>query len=202
MDYTEGLLLGKLWSDTDFENRRHAGLFILYGILADIIAIATFFLGFDIAGLGSVETYEIVLLVILSLACPFICFRYYRFPLWGKLLVLAEKFYKAFLVLDLGVKFLISRINVGTDGLKDYLVNYLNGTLEKYTSRFASSAGSFSTVMGVLAGGVHVVLVVVLIAVAAIVIPGLIFLVFRAVQFAYDWVIEKLIIKRFFRYRK
>ena len=42
----------------------------------------------------------------------------------------------------------------------------------------------------------------VLIALAAVIIPGLIFLAFRLVQFAYDWVIDRLIIRRFFRYRR
>jgi len=202
VDYTEGLLLGSLWSDTDFENRRHIGLFTLYGILIAVIVVATSFLGMNILDLGNVTFVDKVILAVLMVACPFICFRYYRMPLWGKIIVLIEKLFKCYLVMDITVYLMISRIKVGNDNLQEFLINYLNSTLEKYTTKFQSQAGAFSTVMGVLAGGVHVMLIVVLLVVASIVVPGLIFLVFRFVQFAYDWVVEHLILRKFFHYRK
>ena len=39
LDYAEGLFLGRYWSDTDFENRRHIELFLLYGVLTTIFLI-------------------------------------------------------------------------------------------------------------------------------------------------------------------
>lgn len=202
MDYTEGLLLGKLWSDTDFENRRHAGLFILYGLLVDVIILATHFLDMSIAGLGVIETYEVVLLILLSMACPFICFKYYRMPIWGKLLVLIEKVYKHVVVMDITIYFMTTKIKVGRSNLQDFLIDYLNSTLEKYTEKYQADAGAFSTVMGVLSGGIHVVFVVALILFCAVVIPGLVFLAYRLVQFCYDWVIERLVLRKVFHYRK
>ncbi len=202
MDYTEGLLLGTLWSDTDFENRSHTGLFILYGILADLIVLFNFFTGRNMLGLGIVNIFELVILGVLFLACPFICFRYYRMPIWGKLLVLAEKFFKVFLITDISVRIMTKLIPIEPGELQDFLMDYLNGTLENYTEKFSAKAGSFATVMGVIAGGVHTVLTVVLILVAAVLIPGLVFMAFRYVQYAYDWIIEKAVLKRFFRYRK
>jgi hypothetical protein len=56
--------------------------------------------------------------------------------------------------------------------------------------------------LGVLAGGVHVVGVVLLYAIAAIVIPSLIYLAIKLVQYVWDWVVNTLIIKRFFPTRK
>lgn len=202
MDYTEGLLLGKLWSDTDYENRSHTGLFILYGLLTDIIVLYNFFTGTLLLGLGRITTLEIVLLGILVLACPFICFRYYRMPIWGRLLVLAEKFFKAFLVTDISVRIMTELIPIKPGELKDFMMDYLNSTLEDYTDKFAGKTGSFATVMGVIVGGVHTVLTVVAIIAAAIVIPGVIFLIVRYVQYVYDWMIERVVLKRFFRYRK
>lgn len=202
MDYTEGLLLGKLWSDTDFENRRHATLFILYGLLVDAVIFLTHFMETPLLGLGSVNMFEIVLLILLTLACPFICFKYYRMPLWGKIIVLIEKLYKHFVVMDITVYLMTSKITVGKSNLQDFLIDYLNSTLEKYTEKYQADAGAFSTVMGVLSGGIHIMFVVALIAFCAVVIPGVIFLAYRCVQFAYDWVIEHLVLRKVFHYRK
>ena len=198
MDYLEGLFLGKLWSDTDFENRRHAGLFILYGILVDLIVLYSFITDTTIMGIGSMGLVQQIILITLFIACPFICFRYYRMPLWGKILVLLEKAFKAVLVISLTVTLALPRIPVGRDGLQDYFVDYLNKTLEKYTMQFQASSGSFSTVIGVLAGGIHIVLVFVLILALSVLIPGLIFMAVRIVQYLYDWLINRLIIRKLF----
>ena len=202
MDYMEGLFLGKLWSDTDFENRRHVGLFILYGLFVDVLLLLSYFSGANVLGAGVMGTVCLVFYILLFMACPFLCFRYYRMPLWGKILVLIEKAVKTLFIVGITIGIVLPRIKIQSGGLQDYLVDYLNQTLEKYTLRFASDGGSFSTVMGVLAGGVHVVFVVVLILAASVLIPGLIYLAFRLLQFAYDWVIDKLVIKKFFRYKR
>lgn len=202
MDYIEGLFLGTLWSDTDYENRRHVLLFILYGLFVDLILLFSYFTNSYLLGLGKPGALPVVFYVILFLACPFLCFRYYRMPLWGKALVLIEKAIKAFLVIGITVRLVLPRITVESGGLQDFVINYLNGTLETYTEKFASDGGTFSTAMGVIVGGVHIVFVVVLILLAAIVIPGLVFLILRGLQYGYDWVIDKLVIRRFFKFKR
>ena len=202
MDYMEGLFLGKLWSDTDFENRRHAALFLLYGLFVDILLVLSYFKGVNILGSGALGTVRIVFFVIFFLACPFLCFRYYRMPIWGKGLVLAEKVIKTFIIIGITIDLILPRIKVQSGGLQNFLIDYLNSTLEKYTLKFASDGGSFSTVMGVLTGGIHVVLVVVLIVAASVLLPGLIFIVARYLQYFFDWVVNKFIIKKFFRFKR
>lgn len=202
LDYLEGLLLGRLWSDTDFENRKHFGLFVIYGLLVDAIVLYIYISGKGLLNFGIVGPIHIAVFTLLFLANPFISFRYYRMPWWGKILVLAVKIYKSYLIVSYTVSLLLPRLSVQVDDLQDFLMTYLNGTLEKYTEKFQASAGSFSTVLGVLAGGVHVVGTVLLYALAAIIIPGLIYLAIRIVQYVWDWVVNTLIIKRFFPQRK
>lgn len=201
MDYAEGLFLGKLWSDTDFENRRHYSLFVLYGFFVEAIVIYTYFFEKTLIQIGNFDVIQAAIFAVLFLACPFICFRYYRMPIWGKLLVIAEKVLKTMLVVSFTVSRILPHLTVKSGDLQDFIINYLNSTLEEYTEK-SSSAGSFSTIIGVLTGGIHVVFVILLIVVAAVVIPGLVFLVYRLLQYCYDWVINKLIIKRFFPSRK
>ncbi|MBR6959263.1 MAG: hypothetical protein IKH76_02165 [Clostridiales bacterium] len=198
MDYLEGLFLGKLWSDTDFENRRHMGLFVLYGLLVVSVVVFNFFFGRMLLGIGSFGVLQIVLFALLFLACPFICFRYYRMPMAGKIIILIEKLFKSYLVMSFTVGQMMRYIRIPKAGLQDYIINYLNSTLESYTEQFAASAGSFATVLAVLAGGIHVVLVFALVIIAAIVIPGVIYLLFVFLQRGYDWLISRFVIKRVF----
>ena len=65
MDYLEGLLLGRLWSDTDYENRKHFGLFVLYGLLVDAIILYKYILGRGLIGFGSIGTIHIAVFVLL-----------------------------------------------------------------------------------------------------------------------------------------
>ena len=202
MDYLEGLFLGKLWSDTDFENRRHTALFVLYGLFVESLVLYGYVSGKPLPFIGEFSTVELVIFGLLFVACPFICMRYYRMPAWGKALVMIEKTIKSFIVVSFTVTLIGSKITVGLDDLQTFVIGYLNDTLETYTEKFASSTGSFATVIGVLAGGLHVLFVVMLIAVLAVVVPGIIYLLYRILQYCYDWVINKLIIKRFIPNRR
>ncbi len=202
MDYAEGLFLGRYWSDTDFENRRHIELFLLYGALTTLFLFLFYWTGRPLIGVGSFGTISIIMLSLLSAGNPFVCFKYYGMPLWGKIGILFVKVYKAYLVMSLTVSLIMPRLTVQSNGLKDFLIDFLNSTLEKYTEKFASGGGSFSTVMGVLTGGIHVVVVIVLVLGAFLVIPGLVVLVYKAVQYFYDFVIDRLILRRFFRYKR
>ncbi len=191
-------MLGKLWSDTDYENRKHFWLFIIYGLLCNCIVLYTYIAGKTLLGFGVVGMPLFAAFIILFVASPFINFRYYRMPLWGKLLVLAEKIFKSYLVLSYTVSLILPKITVNMGDLQTVIVDYLNKTLETYTTKYAASSGSFATVTGVLAGGLHVMLVVLLNLAVIMVIPGLIYIAFRVAQFVWDWLINTLILKRFF----
>ena len=198
MDYLEGLMLGRLWSDTDYENRRHFWLFIIYGLLCNCIVLYTYILGKRLLWFGDVGMPLFAAFIVLFVASPFINFRYYRMPLWGKILVLAEKIFKSYLVLSYTVGLILPKLTVNMGDLQTVIVDYLNQTLETYTTKYAASSGSFATVTGVLAGGLHVMLVVLVNIAVIMVIPGLIYIAFRICQYVWDWLINTLILKRFF----
>ena len=109
MDYLEGLLLGRLWSDTDYENRKHFGLFVWYGLFVDAIVLYIYILGRGLLGFGNIGPIHIAVFVLLFLANPFICFRYYRMPWWGKIMILAVKVFKAYLIVSYTVSYQLSQ---------------------------------------------------------------------------------------------
>lgn len=191
-------MLGRLWSDTDYENRKHFWLFIIYGLLCNCIVLYTYLFSMRLLGFGDVSMPLFAAFIVLFVASPFINFRYYRMPLWGKLLVLAEKIFKSYLVLSYTVSLMLPRLTVNVSDLQPFVIDYLNKTLETYTTKYAASSGSFATVTGVLAGGLHVILMILLNIAIVMVVPGLIYIAFRVAQFIWDWLINTLILKRFF----
>lgn len=201
LDYIEGLLLGRLWSDTDFENRKHVSLFILYGLLVDSASLFFFLKGRFLLGIGNFVSYQLVLLILLFLACPFINCKYYSFPWRGKLLVLIEKIYKNYLIFSLITGNIIPRLNIPTNNIRNDLIDYLNYTLEDYTTKFSASAGAFSTVIGVLAGGIHVVFYFVLNLVILIAAPALIYFLYRLLQYGYDFLMQRFVTNKIFRHK-
>ena len=106
------------------------------------------------------------------------------------------------LIVGFTVSLILPRLSVKSGDLQDYMINYLNSTLEKYTEKFFESAGTFATIMGVVTGGIHVVLVFAFWALVAVLLPGIVYLIYRLLQYGYDFLIARLVIRRFFAKRK
>ncbi len=194
MDYLEGLFLGVQWSDTDFGNRRHISSLALYGVLVNAIILLNYLTG-KLSGLieGSF-TVKLVIFMILFVACPFICFRYYRFPIWAKIPILTVQTLKQALLTLIMISWARPKLTLAPADLKDTLIDYLNSTLEAHTLRYEESAGTFATVLGVISGGVYIVFVFLAVIVLALVVPGIIFVLIRMLQLGYDKIIAKFIL--------
>jgi len=194
VDYLEGLFLGVQWSDTDFENRRHFGSLILYSIFLIGVLMYHYFTGALSGMVTGNETLKFVLYLVLFLACPFICFRYYRFPIWAKIPILFVQAGKQLLLSMLILSWVRPKMTLPPGELKDALVDFLNGTLESHTLRYSESAGTFATVIGVISGGVYVVFVFIIGIAIALILPGVVFVLARLLQLGYDKVIAKFVL--------
>lgn len=194
MDYLEGLLLGRLWSDTDYENRRHFSLFILYGLFVDLLVVYNYMTGSMNNLIAGGFLPKVILFVVLFFFCPALCFSYYRMPLWGKIPVLLAQLAKFGALTLLITAWARPKLSVSFGDLRDFLISYLNKTLERFTEKYVDTAGTFATVLGVISGGVYIVVVVVLILLAAVLIPGLVFCAARFLQYWYDKVVSMLVL--------
>ncbi len=194
MDYLEGLLLGRLWSDTDFENRRHLSLFLLYGIFVDLLVIYNYLTGSFTGLITGNFLAKVIIFVVLFFFCPALCFSYYRMPIWGKIPVLLAQLLKFGALTLLITAWARPKLTVSFGDLKDFFISYLNKTLERFTDKYVDTAGTFATVLGVISGGVYIVVVVVLILLAAVLIPGLVFCVARFLQYWYDKIVSMLVL--------
>lgn len=190
----EGLFLGSLWSDTDYENRRHVSLFILYGMLVCGCVMLSYFTGQLSGLLGEQRILKLSLFLVLSLISPFISFRYYRYPMWVKIPILLAEALKYFVMTILFTTWVMPFMTVSASDLQLSVMDFLNKTLETSTKMFAQSAGTFSTVLGVITGGIYVVFLFAVILLLAVMIPGTVFLIVKLMQYGYDKLISKFII--------
>jgi hypothetical protein len=143
--------------------------------------------------LGGQRVMKLAVFFALFLASPFLHFRYYRFPLWGKLPVLLLDALKYFAVTVILTSWVMPFLSFSALDMQTRVVDFLNKTLEASTKMFVASAGTFSTVLGVITGGIYVVFLFAAVLVLAVLIPGTVFLIVRLVQYGYDYLISKFI---------
>jgi len=194
VDYFEGLFLGSMWSDTDFENRRHTGLFIGFGVLLCAMIALSYLSGYFSVLLGGARIVKLVIFLLLFFASPFLCFRYYRMRIWGKLPILLAGFIKHAAFALFATTWIMPFLNLSVSQIGEKLLDFLNSTLESNIEKFSDSAGSFSTVFGVLTGGIYVVFLAVIVVLLAIMVPGTIILLFRQLQYGYDKLVAKFVL--------
>lgn len=199
MDYLEGLLLGSQWCDTDYSNRRHFFSFFFFGIALCVMSALYIFTDQFASLLVGSFGQRMWLLVLLFLLNPFSCFRYYRFPVFVKGLILALCFLKYIVFVGVMTTFFLPDLKVRFDfeQTQVFVIDFVNQTLENSIRRFSSSSGSFSTILGVVAGGLYFVFLALLILLASIAVPGLMVIAFRLLQLGYDKLISLLVLKRY-----
>ncbi|NLT12489.1 MAG: hypothetical protein GXY06_08795 [Clostridiaceae bacterium] len=197
MDYLEGLFLGVQWSDTDFQNRRHISSLVLYGFIVNALIALSYFTGRFATLLGTGLSAKIVIFVVLFFACPFICFRYYRFPLWGKIPVILVQAVKQAVLTLIYTALVLPRLTMSSSEIVEKAVDYLNSTLESHTAKWVDSAGTFATILGVMTGGVYVVFIVVAAVFVAVALPAILFVGARLLQLLYDKAMDRLVITNF-----
>lgn len=197
MDYLEGLFLGVQWSDTDFQNRRHISSLVLYGFFVNALLALAYFTGRFASELGGGLTAKIIIFVILFFACPFICFRYYRFPIWGKIPVLVVQAIKQVVLTLIYTAIVLPRLTLSSSEILERAMDYLNTTLETHTAKYVDTAGTFATILGVMSGGIYVVFIIVVTVFIAIALPALVFVGARILQLAYDKAIDRFVVTIF-----
>ncbi len=196
MDFLEGFLLGPLWSDTEFETRKHRGFYWAFGLAITLLLLylvlfpdkSPLLLGFSMTSL-------VVIFVILAIASPFISHIYYKMILpvrLGILFLQVLKFAAGMLFL---VRQVLTRIHfdsstVGQDSLD--LINTIIGATTDYFTEMAQGTGM---IFGIVVGGLGVVLAIIIVVLLALVIPVIWLFLLRFIQSAVDQLAVHTVIK-------
>lgn len=134
MDYLEGALLGRLWSDTDFENRRHRVAVLSLCAVFWLYAFYLIYLQNFVGTPGLIRLFFIWFLIggLLFAVSPLLCYVYYSTPLplrWLFLALEALKYYFAYLFLYCLV---IPLIRFDKDRLVADLMAWMNGMVTRF----------------------------------------------------------------------
>lgn len=187
MDFLEGFLMGPVWSDTEYETRRHIGFFWLIGWL--FLAVFAYFLVYPDkapAWLAMPTVLPYIFFFFLSLVTPLICRFYYRLNIALKipiLALLAIKFAFGFLAF---LHFWQSRITVDLSTLPQTSLEYINTVIARSTDYFSSLGDGTSMLVGIITGGLLIVLTFAGGLLAATVLPALYLVLMKLIQRGID----------------
>ncbi|MBP8990220.1 MAG: hypothetical protein KBG64_08380 [Clostridia bacterium] len=159
MDFLEGFLLGPIWSDTEYETRRHAGLYWFIGWLAFAGYIwLQFKPPWAQPWLSLPRWVPILIFFFLLFSSPFMNCYYYRMNILVKLLILAFQAIKlaaAFLAL---YQWILPYYSFDIDLLPQEIIEYINQTITKSTETFATIGQAVGMLIGLIAGALQIIL--------------------------------------------
>lgn len=194
MDFLEGFLLGPIWSDTEYETRRHTGFYWFVGWLTLGCYLWLQIKPGTASGLlGLPVSTPIIVFLIFLLGLPFACRYYYRMNFAVKGLIIAAEMIKlgaAFLAFFQNV---MPRYTLNTVTLPEDLLEYVNQTIAKWTGSFESLGQGLGMLVGIVTGGLQVVLTMIIILLAATIVPALFLLVIQLIQHGLDLVVHRFV---------
>lgn len=197
MDFLEGFLMGPVWSDTEYETRRHVGFFWLVGWL--FLAVFAFFLVYPDkrpGWMGMPAFLPYVLFFLLSILTPLACRYYYRLNLGLKIVILiclAAKFGFGFLAF---LQYWQSRISIDFSTMPQNALTYINDVIARSTDYFSGLGSGTSMLVGIIAGGLVIVLTFAGGLLAATVLPAIYLIVMKLIQRGIDMLARSVIFKQ------
>lgn len=195
MDFLEGFLLGPIWSDTEYETRRHTGFYWLIGWLAFAGYIVLLLEPSVAAGwIGLPRYVPIVYFVLLTLASPFACRYYYRLNPILKVLILLIQISKLAAALLALYQFVLPKYTLEPDTLPQTILEYVNQTIAKATDSLESLGHGVGMLAGIITGGMLVVLTFVGILLFATLVPAIYLAVLKLLQRGIDLLTNRFLL--------
>lgn len=198
MDFWEGFLLGPLWSDTDYETRRHAGQ--LFGIGAVVwFFIALIVLFPDRGGIlisPRMLKLAVVTFVSLTLISPFLSRIYFRYTFPVKVLILVVGLFKTMAGMLIPVNILLSGFELDLPSLQDQSMIFLNEYLGDMIDRFTDTYQGLGMIIGIAVGGLSLILMGIGIVIVSLITPRLIVAGEKCIQWVYDSLLFRILFHR------
>lgn len=192
MDFLEGFLLGPVWSDTEYETRRHIGFFWLIGWLNFAVFLLFAIFPDKTPGLFKLPLFvPILLFFILALLSPLVCRYYYKLNIFLKLVVLlatAAKYCLGFVAL---IEYANSLIVIDLATAPQMLMDYINKSIASTSEYFSTlGEGAVSMIIGLIAGGLLIVLTFAGIILLGSLIPALLLVIMKLFQRGVDLLVR------------
>jgi hypothetical protein len=196
MDFLEGFLLGPVWSDTEYETRRHTGFYWFAGWLT-LFVFAYLVISPDAvpSWFGMPRYLPVLLFSIFTLASPFACRYYYQLNILLKIGILIFQFLKFGFAFLAFFQFWLPKFSLDMEALPQAILDYINQTIAKATDYFANIGQGVGMLVGIASGGILIVLTFAGYLLAATVVPVLYLIILKTIQRGFDLLARATIFK-------
>lgn len=152
MDFLEGALLGPMWSDTDYQTRKHTGVNLLISLIFWLYLLYAFY-RINTSGtpflIADNHLNWLLLGSLLFLISPLLCVIYYRSSLLVRFIILFVQFCKYLMLYLAFFKWLAPSLDIDFSNTLNSITVFLNDTvgtaIEYYTERYQTSGLVAST---------------------------------------------------------
>ena len=194
LDFWEGALLGPVWVQTDYQDRKHRGFYFAIGVCCLVSLLAYIFVPALKPVLSFSPYVYLAISAILLLVLPFAASRYRSLPLIARLLVIAAYILQylaawAFVVKLLSVKTSIDPMEIFIDF--GHLANNIMGAASSF---FAFLGGLKATLAGMIVGALLLGLAGLLALIVATYLPLLYLFCIKKLQ----RLVDTLVMRAFF----
>ncbi|HHU07093.1 MAG TPA: hypothetical protein GXZ59_01980 [Clostridiaceae bacterium] len=193
MDYLEGFLIGSVWTDTDYETKRHTAIHILLAFL-----VAAWYIFLQVFATKQTIMaripwpYSLIIFIILMLVTPIIACFYYRLPLYARVLVLTVYAIKYLLGAWVLIQLTLPIITIDTASLQDILFEEINHNIEVAIGWFSFMDYLFSMILGIIVGGLWLVLKLLFFLLVIMAVPLMVLLLIKLVQYGLDRAVARV----------
>lgn len=194
MDFLEGFLLGPVWSDTEYETRRHTGFYWLLGWLSAGLYLWLLLYPDQSDRWLIIDLVPAVFLaVFFLLALPFANRFYYKVHFAVKIPILAAHIVKLTSLLMIILHIALSLYRIERELLPDQLLEYVNQTIEKATEYFEMLGRVLGMLLGIVSGGLIIVGSLIGLVLIATLVPVIVLVLFKALQRLVDELVHRYV---------
>ncbi|NLJ94723.1 MAG: hypothetical protein GX326_04430 [Clostridiaceae bacterium] len=192
MEYWEGFFLGKYWTDSDYNDRKHPTLFIGIAIFVFALFIAEIIAPEKVSFIFELPVYiNFAIGIVLLIGLPFFAMNYFRFNIILRVIILFLYFFQ-YLFLFIGfIQVLTQNIQIDFAEMPTYLLDFFDSLLIissdvfKFLGSLASAIASVA--FGIIIGGILGLLIII----ACICLPLIYLIVFRQLQRLLDYILYR-----------
>ncbi len=194
MDYLEGFFIGPIWGDTDYKNRRHFGSHIILSFLMLLLFIVAIIRPALLRPFIFVSyPSSLVFLILLVLLTPLFSSFYYRLPGAVRPLLILLYLFKYSLLFYVLLHFLLPLVPERIDNLSELVFERMDNHIAAAIEFFEFAGSLFGMILGIVAGGLWIVLEMLILVMALLVVPLLSLGLMKGTQYLLDFSYKKLI---------
>lgn len=198
MDFLEGFCLGPIWTDTDYNERRHSLCYLILGFLM-ILLVALCLVRPSLSStlLLDYRWTNLTIALLLFIALPFAAAYYHRIPRPWRYLILLGYIVQYWCFVAFMVQTLVLQLTPRQADLSSFFLDQINNMINNGVNFFAFLGGLTGNLSGIMGSALLLSFLFILFLFALLLVPVLYLILVKNLQRLWD----RLVIRQFFAKR-